>query len=70
MPGVRVEHNLSDRALVEVLEKALGEARKKIPAPARKFDQPVLESLSGRVKAVFDVQMKKMLKRVEAVLLD
>jgi hypothetical protein len=68
MPIVELEHNLQDFELEETLEKALGSIRQKIQRPARKFSQPALEELARAVTGQFDGQMKKMTKRIEAVI--
>jgi len=67
MREVRVEHNLSDFELEEALEKALAAARKNRPL-VRKFREPALNIMSERVLSCFDNQMKRMMKRVEAVI--
>jgi hypothetical protein len=69
MQPVTLEHNLTDFELEETLEKALGTLRMKIQRPQRKFHQPAMETVSKRVRAHCDDQTKRMLKRIEAVIL-
>ena len=68
MGSVKIEHNLSDAELTEVLEKALVSVRTKIERPARKFRQPAMETVAKRVTSQFDAQFSKMMKRIEKVI--
>ena len=68
MPEVRIEHNLADYELEETLVKALGNVRTQIQRPARKFRQPALETIARQVTIHFDDQLRKMMRRIEAVI--
>ena len=67
MNKVTFSHNLQDHELEETLEKALGAVREKIQKPSREFRQPAMAAIAKRVNLHFDDQMKRMLKRIEAV---
>ena len=68
MAAVSFKHNLQDYELEETLEKALGSVRQKIQRPARKFRYPAMETVARRVTVNFDDQMRRMMKRIEAVI--
>ena len=68
MPQVTLEHNLTDYELKETLEKALSSVGTKIQRPGRKFPQPALETVARRVTVHFDDQLRKMMRRIEAVI--
>jgi hypothetical protein len=68
MKTVTMEHNLMDYELEDTLEKALGEVRTKIQRPERRFRQPAMETISKRVRLQAGDEMRRMLKRIEAVI--